>query len=207
MNQIHCGWQCSQDLAQKAVNISYDEASRRATFGFAQDISPSKQVVLGIEFTGIMNNNMAGFYRSKYKPVVKPPKSVPKEGDDHLMFSTQFESCSSREAFPCFDEPNLKASFDFSIEIPEDLVALSNMPERTVKDSKEGLKVVSFERTPVMSTYVCPLYCAGALYHRWADEYGSFSPGHLETWSTSRSSPNASMVASRCLCASTRQRV
>lgn len=127
-----------------------------------------------------MNNNMAGFYRSKYKPAVTPSRSVPKEGDDHLMFSTQFESCSAREAFPCFDEPNLKASFDFSIEIPEDLVALSNMPEKGVKDSKEGLKVVSFERSPVMSTYVCLLCCVGALYHRWADDHGSSSPGHLE---------------------------
>ena len=70
------------------------------------------------------------------------------------MFSTQFESCDARRAFPCFDEPNLKASFDVSIEIPEDQVALSNMPEKAVKETKHGRKVVSFERTPVMSTYL-----------------------------------------------------
>lgn len=72
------------------------------------------------------------------------------------MFSTQFESCDARRALPCFDEPNLKATFDVSLEIPEDLVALSNMPEKGVaqKGSKEGLKVVSFERTPKMSTYL-----------------------------------------------------
>lgn len=100
---------------------------------------------------------MAGFYRSKYKPSVEPAKSVPTEGDNHLMFSTQFESSDARRAFPCFDEPNLKATFDFSIEIPDDLVALSNMPEKGTKESKNGLKVVSFERTPVMSTYVSQL--------------------------------------------------
>ncbi|KAL8921140.1 MAG: hypothetical protein Q9208_005893 [Pyrenodesmia sp. 3 TL-2023] len=137
-------WHRSQDVAQEATNISYDETSRRATFKFAQEISSSKQAVLEIEFTGIMNNNMAGFYRSKYKPAVELSKSVPKEGNDHLMFSTQFESCSAREAFPCFDEPNLKASFDFSIEIPKDLVALSNMPEKEVKDSKKGLKLLAW---------------------------------------------------------------
>ncbi|KAL8759432.1 MAG: hypothetical protein Q9184_003626 [Pyrenodesmia sp. 2 TL-2023] len=129
---------------QEPTNISYHETSRRVTFSFAKEISSSKQVVLEIEFTGTMNNNMAGFYRSKYKPAVKPSKSVPKEGDDHLMFSTQFESCSAREAFPCFDEPNLKASFDFSIEVPEDLVALSNMPEKGVKGSKKGLKLLAW---------------------------------------------------------------
>ena len=70
------------------------------------------------------------------------------------MFSTQFESCDARRAFPCFDEPNLKATFDFSIEIPDDLVALGNMPEKEVNQSNKGLKIVSFARTPVMSTYV-----------------------------------------------------
>ena len=72
------------------------------------------------------------------------------------MFSTQFESCDARRAFPCFDEPNLKATFDFAIEIPEDQVALSNMPEKEVtrvKD-KDGFKVISFEKSPIMSTYL-----------------------------------------------------
>ena len=103
-----------------------------------------------------MNNVMAGFYRSKYKPIVPPAKSVPKDGDHHCMFSTQFESSDARRAFPCFDEPNLKATFDFQIEIPEELVALSNMPEKEVirKPSKNGCKIVSFQRTPMMSTYL-----------------------------------------------------
>jgi aminopeptidase N len=98
---------------------------------------------------------MAGFYRSKYKSVAEPAKSVPFVDGHHYMFSTQFESCDARQAFPCFDEPNLKATFDFEIELPEDQVALSNMPEKeTKKSSKDGLKVVSFETTPIMSTYL-----------------------------------------------------
>ena len=101
-----------------------------------------------------MNNVMAGFYRSRYKPTVAPAASVPKDDEYHYMFSTQFESCDARRAVPCFDEPNLKATFDFQIEIPSDQTALSNMPEKGTQDSKNGLKVVSFERTPVMSTYV-----------------------------------------------------
>jgi aminopeptidase N len=98
---------------------------------------------------------MAGFYRSKYKPTVEATKSVPRDDEYHYMFSTQFESCDARRAFPCFDEPNLKATFDFEIEIPEDQVALSNMPEKeTKKGRKDGLKVVTFDTTPVMSTYL-----------------------------------------------------
>ena len=98
---------------------------------------------------------MAGFYRSRYKPAAAPVASVPKVDEYHYMFSTQFESSDARRAFPCFDEPNLKATFDIDIEIPEDQTALSNMPEKDTKAShKQGFKVVCFERTPIMSTYL-----------------------------------------------------
>ncbi|KAL8872482.1 MAG: hypothetical protein Q9174_001896 [Haloplaca sp. 1 TL-2023] len=140
--------------SQTASEISYDENSQRASCSFPQEIRPSESAVLEITFAGTMNNKMAGFYRSKYKPIGEPAKSVPTDGDSHCMFSTQFESCDARRAFPCFDEPNLKATFDLSIEIPDDLVALSNMPEKETVNGKEGLKIVSFERSPVMSTYL-----------------------------------------------------
>jgi aminopeptidase N len=98
---------------------------------------------------------MAGFYRSQYKPTTTPVSSVPQHGDWHYMFSTHFEPCDARRAFPCFDEPNLKATFDITIEIPKDQVALSNMPEKATRAStKDGFKIVSFDRTPVMSTYI-----------------------------------------------------
>ncbi|KAI9727019.1 MAG: hypothetical protein M1834_008545 [Cirrosporium novae-zelandiae] len=138
----------------KASEILYDEKSQRATFKFPEELPVSKATFI-VRFSGVMNDFMAGFYRSKYKPTTTPAKSVPKDKEYHYMFSTQFESCDARRAFPCFDEPNLKATFDFEIEIPEDLVALSNMPEKEVRKGKaDGLKVVSFERTPIMSTYL-----------------------------------------------------
>lgn len=138
----------------KASDISYDEGSQRATLTFSEELSVSSNSVLQIEYSGTMNNVMAGFYRSKYKPAVTPAASVPRDDEHHYMFSTQFESCDARRAFPCFDEPNLKATFDVQIEIPEDQVALSNMPEKSVSKGKNGRKVIAFERTPIMSTYV-----------------------------------------------------
>ncbi|KAI9751476.1 MAG: hypothetical protein M4579_006048 [Chaenotheca gracillima] len=137
-----------------ASEISYDTTAQRVSLQFPSDLPVTSKATLKIEFSGIMNNEMAGFYRSKYKPVATPAPSVAKDGDYHCMFSTQFESCDARRAFPCFDEPNLKATFDFEIEIPEDQVALSNQPEKGVKKTKSGLKTVSFETTPVMSTYL-----------------------------------------------------
>ncbi|MCJ1307303.1 hypothetical protein MMC25_000949 [Agyrium rufum] len=152
---------------QSTTEISYDTTSQRVTFEFSDSIPTSKKAVLEIEFTGTMNNLMSGFYRSKYKPVagletVAPAinskgKVVDASTEEHLsayMFSTQFESCDARRAFPCFDEPNLKATFDFEVEIPDNLVALSNMPEKSVTNGAEGRKKVAFERTPIMSTYL-----------------------------------------------------
>jgi aminopeptidase N len=138
----------------KSSDILYDASRQRATIEFSGDIPASNIVVIVINFQGIMNNEMAGFYRSKYKPAATPAGSVAKDDEFHYMFSTQFESSDARRAFPCFDEPNLKATFDVKIELPEDQVALSNMPVKTVEKGKAGLQVVSFERTPVMSTYL-----------------------------------------------------
>lgn len=136
------------------TSVSYDEKDERATIKLSEKI-PTGEAVVSISFKGTMNNSMSGFYRSKYKPVVTPSASTPKEGDFHYMLSTQFEACDARRAFPCFDEPNLKATFELDLEVPEDLVALSNMPVKTeTHGSKAGLKKVSFEKTPAMSTYV-----------------------------------------------------
>ena len=142
------------ESASKASSVEFDAKNQRCTITFDQEVS-SPKAVLTISFEGLMNNMMAGFYRSKYTPKVPAAKGVAKDNDHHYMFSTQFESCDARRAFPCFDEPNLKATFDFQIEIPDDLVALSNMNEKeTKKSKKDGHKVVSFDRTPVMSTYL-----------------------------------------------------
>lgn len=139
---------------QQASSISYDKKSQRVILKFSEEIASTSKAVLQLSFTGTINNSMAGFYRSKYTPKVKPAESVPMDGESHVMFSTQFESSDARRAFPCFDEPNLKATFDVSIEIPADQVALSNMPEKEVKQGDHGRKFVVFERTPVMSTYL-----------------------------------------------------
>ncbi|KPI37465.1 Alanine/arginine aminopeptidase [Cyphellophora attinorum] len=135
-------------------DATYDKSNERVTVKLTESLSPG-DTTISLKFRGTMNNAMRGFYRAKYKPTETPASGTPSDGEHHYMFSTQFEACDARTAFPCFDEPNLKASFEFEVEIPEDLVALSNMPEKgTRKGSKDGLKVVSFEKTPPMSTYL-----------------------------------------------------
>lgn len=131
-----------------------DTKDQRSTVTFPEELPASSKVSLTIDFTGELNHDMAGFYRSQYKPAAPAAASVPRDEEFHYMLSTQFESCDARRAFPCFDEPNLKATFDFTIEIPDDQVALSNMPVKATTPAANNKKLVSFETSPRMSTYL-----------------------------------------------------
>jgi len=72
------------------------------------------------------------------------------------MGVTQFEATDARRAFPCWDEPAIKASFDVTLIAPKDLVVLSNMDveEEMAFEEDDTQKVVSFNRSPIMSTYL-----------------------------------------------------
>lgn len=63
----------------ETTQFSYDEKKQRATLSFADEIPASQKATLEIVFEGIINNDMAGFYRSKYKPVTPAAASVPRD--------------------------------------------------------------------------------------------------------------------------------
>ncbi|CAG4947451.1 unnamed protein product [Parnassius apollo] len=96
------------------------------------------------EFTGEMNDKMKGLYRSKY---------LTPGGEERYAAVTQFEATDARRCFPCWDEPAIKATFDISLEVPADRVALSNMPMKEEKAIGEK-KLIHFDTTPIMSTYL-----------------------------------------------------
>ncbi|KAL4319665.1 hypothetical protein GQ457_18G002170 [Hibiscus cannabinus] len=99
--------------------------------------------VLAIGFEGTLNDKMKGFYRSIYEH----------NGEKKNMAVTQFEPADARRCFPCWDEPACKATFKITLDVPSELVALSNMP--VIEEKVNGpLKTVSYQESPIMSTYL-----------------------------------------------------
>ncbi len=125
------------------VGVSFDKDGKRVTFALGKIAAPGKYN-LDIEYRGEINDQMCGLYRSMYK--------LP-DGTKRFMATTQCEAIDARRIFPCWDEPARKAVIELSVVIPSHLTAISNMPiaeERTLG----GTKLVKFQPTPRMSTYL-----------------------------------------------------
>ena len=128
-----------------ALDVSFDQKKEQLTLTFGTPLARGA-MTLSIAFTGILNDKMAGFYRSTYKGA---------DGTEKVMATTQFEATDARRAFPCWDEPDFKATFDMTMVVQDkSLTSLSNMPiKRTTDLGEQGVEYVYF-RSPVMSTYL-----------------------------------------------------
>ncbi|XP_056698323.1 aminopeptidase M1-like [Spinacia oleracea] len=130
----------SQEL--RASGVGLIEEDELLIVEFAEEL-PLGIGVLNTSFQGTLNDQMKGFYRSVYEI----------NGEKKNMAVTQFEPADARRCFPCWDEPAAKATFKITLDVPSNLIALSNMP--VIEEKKEGdLKTVYFEESPIMSTYL-----------------------------------------------------
>ena len=98
---------------------------------------------LAIEFAGVLNDKLRGFYRSTY---------IDDDGDQQVIATTQMQATDCRRAFPCWDEPEFKAVFGVTLDVDEGLTAISNSPE--VERSTEHGARIRFADTMVMSSYL-----------------------------------------------------
>ncbi len=112
-------------------------------------VTPSAPIAAGtttlaIEFAGILNDKLRGFYRSTY---------VDDDGVQQVIATTQMQSTDCRRAFPCWDEPEFKAVFGVTLDIADGLTAISNGPELE-RSSADGRTVIRFADTMIMSSYL-----------------------------------------------------
>ncbi|KAE8738138.1 hypothetical protein FOCC_FOCC016380 [Frankliniella occidentalis] len=100
-----------------------------------------------LQYTGILNDNLDGFYRSSYKTA---------DGETRWLATTQFEETGARRAFPCWDEPSFKARFYIIINHDKNRNAVSNMPiVQSAPNQKDPTLIqVQFDGTLPISTYL-----------------------------------------------------
>jgi tricorn protease interacting factor F2/3 len=131
----------SAGAKQKAA-VTFNKAKEQAILKLGKKVNG--KVSISLRFSGIHNDKMYGFYRSRYAA----------GGKEHYLLTTHFEPADARKAFPCFDEPEMKAVFHISMVVDKRLECISNMPVKKETPIGKGKKRVSFLPTPRMSTYL-----------------------------------------------------
>ena len=124
--------------------ISLDPPGERARVLLAEPAPPGEWT-LHLEFTGVLNERLVGFYPSTYTDT---------DGRTRTIATTHFEATDARRAFPCWDEPDLKAVFSVTLVVEEGLIAMSNTPEIGREPAADRKAAVRFDDTIPTSTYL-----------------------------------------------------
>ncbi|MEZ5341935.1 MAG: M1 family metallopeptidase [Acidimicrobiales bacterium] len=106
---------------------------------------PAGDVVIDLSFSGVFNDQLVGFYISRFDDA---------DGNPQKLATTQFEATHARKAFPCWDEPAWKAVFDIEIVAPAGTNAIANTAEIGRISLDDGAQLISFAPTIKMSTYL-----------------------------------------------------
>jgi len=134
---------CSVTHSGNTIESSFKTNEKKEELQIRLSQKIKGKVAINLEFQGILNDRLLGFYRSQYS----------QGGKIKYLATTQFEAADARRAFPCWDEPKAKATFDISIIADNKFTAISNMPVKSKK--KLGSKTLyRFAQTPIVSTYL-----------------------------------------------------
>ncbi|KIM80851.1 hypothetical protein PILCRDRAFT_9278 [Piloderma croceum F 1598] len=176
-------------IQQVPAALTFDKEQERAVVHFANSLPATSKARLQVGFQGKLTSSMQGYYKSSWE----------NEGKTKDYALTQFEATAARRAFPCWDEPLLKATFAITMISRADTVNLSNMPVSSEKEYdpestehsdvsslthrfstltaqdksfSDRWKITQFETTPPMSSYIV-----------------AFANGHFEHLESSYTSP------------------
>jgi|CXWL01.1.fsa_nt_gi aminopeptidase N len=125
------------------ATVSLNETDQTARLSFNRNLRAGRNT-LSIAYRGQIQQQSFGLFAVDYDV----------EGGTERMLSTQFEAADARRFVPSWDEPSSKATFQLAVVVPENRMAVSNMPEARVERLSGGRKRVHFQPSPVMSSYL-----------------------------------------------------
>ncbi len=123
--------------------VTFNDQLEQVVFHAPAELPPGPCSVT-CRFTGTLNDKLRGFYRSTF---------TDEDGETQTIATTQFESVDARRAFPCWDEPDRKATFEITLIVDRDVDAFSNSPIAEVERMGDKNRV-RFAPTMKMSTYL-----------------------------------------------------
>ena len=137
-------------LPQSAMKI--DEKNELLTLVLPSQLAVGDHT-LALTFSGKINQQGQGLFYMRYQEQGTSANKI--------ALGTQFEATDARRLFPCWDEPSFRARFQLTAVVPENWVAISNMPIKSEKKVPDG-KEIRFAATPSMSSYL-NVFVAGEL--------------------------------------------
>jgi aminopeptidase N len=124
----------------QTAQVHLDGKQETATLTVPEEIGEGP-VTIDVTYTGILNDKLRGFYKSV--------------ANGRTYAVSQMEATDARRAFPSFDEPRFKATFDISLTVDAADTAISNGRQTSdVPGPRPGTHTLTFARTPRMSTYL-----------------------------------------------------
>ena len=126
-----------------AVSVRLDAKLQQARLTFPKSVVAGHHT-LAIDYHGKIGRATLGFFAMDYDSPSGRRRTI----------ATNFEPASERQFMPSWDEPAFKAAFSITVDVPADLMAVSNMPIESTEKLAGARKRVHFATTPKMSTYL-----------------------------------------------------
>ncbi|XP_011050630.1 PREDICTED: aminopeptidase N-like [Acromyrmex echinatior] len=164
----------------RILRYIHDEDTQMLMIKLERALDPMKYT-LEVSFKGRIANDVFGFYASLYEV----------DGRLRRIGVTQFSPTYARRAFPCMDEPYLKAEFHLHIGHHKDQKATSNTPVESIRIENDTYYVTTFHRTPRMPTYL-----VGWAVHNFVPEQSQIS-GDFKMWTRDSMKFHGSMALNR----------
>ncbi|XP_037093237.1 aminopeptidase N-like [Pollicipes pollicipes] len=129
------------------AGVRYDADREFFIVLLSQPVTAQHKYDVFIRFVGSLSDKLSGFYRSSY---------LDPQGQKRWLAVTQFQPTDARQAFPCLDEPALKATFEVTLGHSKEMTSASNMPIKRTEpiDGMPGFVWDIYEKSVPMSTYL-----------------------------------------------------
>ncbi|MDX9786105.1 MAG: M1 family metallopeptidase [Desulfobacterales bacterium] len=166
-------WGCRVKIGERWEECPFTTNPEKEMVSIFLPRKMSGAIWVQIEFDGVINNKLGGWYRSGYEL----------DHQARFMAVTQFQESHARQVFPCFDSPEQKATFDITLWVDQHLSAVSNQDIVEERRVAGGKKRVRFRQTPRMSTYLLFLGVGDfdLLVHETDGRVRALStPGHIQ---------------------------